>query len=304
MQLRMAGGLWGGVGRSRTVRLAAAVAALLAAFVYANTLRDGLIYDDRPVILVNEAVRQPLDWRTILLTSSWAPKGELTDSYRPLTVWTFALNHAVHGDRPLGYHLVNLLAHAGVSALVVLLAATFGLSGVTAGLAGALFAVHPIHTEAVASVVGRAELLAAGLGLLALLVQRRAAEAGWPLGTSATAALLYASALLAKEQAIAFAALMPLADLVFTDRGSLRVFARRLASRRALVYLALVAITAGYLLLRAVALGQVVGAREIPSWMNPTASASPALRVLTALEVQALALKLLALPIGLSADYS
>jgi tetratricopeptide (TPR) repeat protein len=287
-----------------TVRLPAALGILLAVIVYANTLSHGLVYDDRPVILANEAVRQPLDWRTILLTSSWAPRGEPTDSYRPLTVWTFALDRAVHGEHAFGYHLVNVLIHAAVCALVVMLAAALGCPPMVAGLAGMLFAVHPIHTEAVASVVGRAELLAAALGLLALLVQRRAARAGWPFAASAGAALSYGLALLAKEQAIALLAIMPLADLVFADGGSVRDFVRRLASRRALVYLALAGVTGGYLLLRAVALGQVVGAREIPFWMNPAASAEPALRVLTALAVQALALGRLVLPIGLSADYS
>jgi protein O-mannosyl-transferase len=299
----VAGG--GGTDAERTsIVRAAAVAAFLAIAVSANSLSNGLVYDDRTVVARNEAVRHPFGWRTLLL-SSWEPDAQTIITYRPLTTWTFALNWAAHGDRPFGYHLVNVLAHAGVSALVVALAAAFGLSATAAGLVGALFAVHPIHTEAVANVVGRAEILAAGLTLLALLLQRRCAAAGWTLSAGASSVLACALAMLAKEEAIVLPALAPLADLVLLDRGSPRLFLRRLRGRRALFYLAVVAVAAGYLLLRTAALGRVTGAREtVGFWMNPAASAATPHRVLTALEVLALAIKLLVLPVGLSADYS
>ena len=295
-----------GTGAERTnIVRAAAVAAFIAVAVYANSLSNGLVYDDRTVVVRNEAVRHPFGWRALLLTSSWAPDAQVIIAYRPLTTWTFALNYAAHGDGPFGYHLVNVLAHAGVSALVVALAAAFGLSATAAGLAGALFAVHPIHTEAVGNVVGRAEILAAGLTLLALLWQRRCAAAGWTLSAGASSILACALAMLAKEQAIALAALAPLADLALLDGGSPRLFLRRLRGRRALFYLALAAVTACYLLLRTAALGHVAGSREtIGFWMNPAASAPTPRRVLTALKVLAVAIKLLILPVGLSADYS
>src|SRR2546427_3869473 len=147
----------------------------LAIAVYVDSLGNGLVLDDESVIVENQAVRHPLDWRTILLTSSWFSDVAPSIAYRPLTTWTFALDHALHAERPFGYHLVNVLGHAAVTALVVALAASLGLSPPAAGLAGALFAVHPIHTEVVANGVGRAEILAAGLALVALLAWRRAA---------------------------------------------------------------------------------------------------------------------------------
>src|SRR5437867_4445911 len=129
------------------IRWAAAASAILALAVYFNSLQNGLVYDDLHVIVGNEAAHHPLDWRTILLTPSWFLQGNPSIQYRPLTTWSFALDYAVHGDRPFGYHLVNVLAHAGVSALVVLVGVALGLSLPAAALAGALFAVHPIHTE-------------------------------------------------------------------------------------------------------------------------------------------------------------
>src|SRR5439155_25289410 len=136
---------------------AAAVAALAFA-VFANSLSNGLTAEDTAAI-VGAAAHHPLDWRALLST----PAGNV---YRPLTAWTFAVDHALHGDQPFGYHLMNVLGHAGAAALVVLLARALGLSVVTTGLAGALFAVHPIHGDAVASAAGRSVILAAGLALL------------------------------------------------------------------------------------------------------------------------------------------
>src|SRR5439155_1036038 len=118
----------------------------------------------------------------------------------------------------------------------------------------------------------------------------------------------YALALLAKEYAIALVVLLPLGDLLFADEGSPGLFLRRLRGTRGLSYVALAAVTAGYLALRTAALGDVIGARgmgpgQIPFWLNPVASAPTTTRVLTALEVLALALWRLVAPFRLSAAY-
>ena len=94
-------------------------------------------------------------------------------SYRPLCVLSFRLNHALGGLHPFGYHLGNVILHAVATGLfthTVLL-----LTGRTfvAQVAGLLFASHPIHTEAVAGVVGRADILACCFFLLAFQAYMR-----------------------------------------------------------------------------------------------------------------------------------
>jgi len=296
--------------RDRRVVIVAGLGALLAVAVYWNSLPNGLVYDDVNAIEKNEAVRDPADLRTIFLTPSWKRSGDpVPISYRPLTTWTFAVDHAIHGTTPLGYHLGNVIGHAVVTALLVVLAGATGVSVVSAGLAGLLFAVHPVHTEVVANGVGRAEILAAGLSLLALLLGRRAAEREWSFSACSGAASAYGLALLAKEHAIALLVVLPLADLLLTDGGSPGRFVAGLRGRRALFYVALGGVTAAYLVFRAIALGSVVGAggqgfQAIPYWANPLASAPATVRVLTALRVLAMAAGLLVWPHGLSADYS
>jgi hypothetical protein len=94
-------------------------------------------------------------------------------SYRPLCVATFRLNYAFSGFKPWSYHLLNVILHCTATALVVITAKRIlphfciKVGSIVAGLT---FAVHPIHTEAVAGIVGRADLAACNLFLLSFLL--------------------------------------------------------------------------------------------------------------------------------------
>ncbi|KAJ9585867.1 hypothetical protein L9F63_020487, partial [Diploptera punctata] len=81
-------------------------------------------------------------------------------SYRPLCVLTFRLNYMMGGFKAWGYHLVNILLHCLATSLVVRLGRLLFPSHVPVAVTGLLFAAHPIHTEAVAGVVGRADVAA------------------------------------------------------------------------------------------------------------------------------------------------
>jgi len=197
------------------VRGAAALAAVLAIATYANSLGGELLYDDVTDIVRNRLVRD-FEVARIFGEPSWATwVGIGYAGYRPVTTLTFALNHAVHGLLPMGYHVVNVGLHAAVSALLVaVLARVLGRPAV-AGIAGALFATHPVHTEAVASVVGRADVLATLLALLcwwALLGRERRRDVPFVRGVLAAAAL--ALAILAKESAVAILGVVVLTDLL------------------------------------------------------------------------------------------
>lgn len=81
---------------------------------------------------------------------------------------TYRWNHWISGYSPWSYHLVNVMLHVLVTGLMYQLGKLL-LSRTAAGFASVLFAVHPIHTEAVASVVGRADLLAGVFLLLSVI---------------------------------------------------------------------------------------------------------------------------------------
>lgn len=88
-------------------------------------------------------------------------------------MFTFRLNYLLGGFQPWGYHLVNVLLHCLATALVVRVARAIlppAKTKVGSAIAGLTFASHPIHTEAVAGVVGRADLAACNFYLLSFLV--------------------------------------------------------------------------------------------------------------------------------------
>ncbi len=136
-------------------------------------------------------------------------------SYRPLTVLTFRLNYLLHELQPLGYHLVNVILHAGVSLLYHALASSL-LPPVPACVAALLFAVHPVHTEAVTGVVGRAELLASVFFLLVFLQYGKMCRQSGGLRWRGMmlVCLLIAAAMLSKEQGITVIAVCVLQEVI------------------------------------------------------------------------------------------
>jgi len=142
-----------------------AAGVLLAAFAaFAGTLSYPFVHDDLTVIGANPIVQERGRALDAFHTDYWAMRkgDEKRDRlYRPLTVLTLALNHALGGEGPAGYRLLNVLLHALASLLLLWAALRSGLGPHAAGAVALLFALHPIHTEAVNAVVARADLMAA-----------------------------------------------------------------------------------------------------------------------------------------------
>lgn len=183
-------------------RRPAASAALVAALAFLNTLPNEPVLDDGWAVLDNPLVRS-FDLAQTFRAEYGAGGATVAGVYRPVATLTWALQYAVHGRMPAGYHLVNVLLHAAATALVVLLARRVVAAvaperaAASALGAGLLFAVHPAHVEAVAPLVARADLLAAvaGLGALLLALSPRPAWR-WP-----AAFALLAAGVLGKETA-------------------------------------------------------------------------------------------------------
>ena len=132
----------------------ALLCAVVATLAYLNTLSCGLVYDDIGAIRKNMDLRPSTPWLRLLYNDYWGqPMADEFShkSYRPLTVATFRLNYMLHELEPLGYHLVNVLLHSAVVYLYVLLCGAVFSQVWPALIAGLLFAVHPIHTEAVST---------------------------------------------------------------------------------------------------------------------------------------------------------
>ncbi|XP_016886467.1 transmembrane and TPR repeat-containing protein 3 isoform X3 [Cynoglossus semilaevis] len=173
---------------------------------YWNSLLCGFVFDDVSAILDNKDLRPSTPLRNLFLNDFWGtPMAEERShkSYRPFTVITFRLNYFFSELNAASYHLLNVVFHAIVCVLFLRVCRLF-LDRKSALVAAVLFAVHPIHTEAVTGVVGRAELLSSIFLLAAFLAYTKSAGADHSIVWTpiALTVVLVAAATLCKEQGI------------------------------------------------------------------------------------------------------
>lgn len=287
--------------RRRTDLVAGCAVAALAILVYANSLSNGFVNDDMTIIVKNPAIRALSNFRAIFFANYWPKDQDLL--YRPVVILSYALSYALAGLSPIHYHLVNVLLHAGNSALVYRLSASL-LKARDIALAGAAaFAVHPIHTEAVANAAGRAELLANAFLLLSWIwYLRRDEVSGRGQGRWLVVSVVtFGLALFTKEHAIVLPGLLVLSDLFRSaERGLRPVQAVWEKCWSAYVWYFLPIL--GYVAMRFAVLGAL---RSHDSFwiVNPLADTDLWSRLLTAVKILGRYLWLLLFPVHLSHTY-
>uniref|UniRef100_A0A4W6EVY4 dolichyl-phosphate-mannose--protein mannosyltransferase n=1 Tax=Lates calcarifer TaxID=8187 RepID=A0A4W6EVY4_LATCA len=221
-----------------TVRLEAvwaagryAVLAALCALCYSNSLRGELVHDDVWAIINNPDVRPGSSLRNIFSNDFWGKRmadNTSHKSYRPLCILTFKLNILLGGMAPLHFHIVNVCLHCAVTCLLVHTCERYVFEDSRlAFITALLFAVHPVHTEAVSGIVGRADVLACLLFLLTFLSYIRsvgvcASEDSVPPTVSAwslfVSLLLGTCAMLVKETGITVFGVCALYDALVLDQ--------------------------------------------------------------------------------------
>jgi Flp pilus assembly protein TadD len=265
---------------------------------YLPVHRAAFVYDDFDYVVQNPLVTGPSIDLLSIFTTPYPPDHPEQKLYRPMVTLSYAIDHQLWGMAdhpawsPTRFHWTNLAWHL---AAVVLL---FGLVRQlqrqpddpgcpwVAGLAVALFALHPLATESVAWISGRAELMAGAFGLASLLLALRyTLSQSWQDVMGAM--ILFALALLSKESAIVIPLLAGVLCWWQIKTGASRV-TDRTWHRLAIGYIALAAI---YLVVRAwcfrdVALANMAYA-DVPN---------PILRLLTALKVLAQYISLALIP--------
>jgi tetratricopeptide (TPR) repeat protein len=286
----------------RHSHLLAALALIALAFLaFANSFDGGFVLDNRALILNDPRLREATasNLGLILRHTYWWPTGE-GGVYRPFTTLSYLFNYAIldNGSQPGGYHWVNSILHAVNALLAYALAIRFLRKLWPAFFAAALWAVHPVQTEAVTNIVGRADLLAAtGLlgGFLAYVRSRE--TTGWQrwvwlIGIAAFMAV----GVFSKENAVVLPGVIVLYELVF--RKERRETARNLTGLAAtLPALALMFWQRSVVLTASLP-------KEVPFTDNPILGAGFLAGRWTAIKVLARYLWLTVWPARLSSDYS
>ncbi|XP_037032367.1 protein O-mannosyl-transferase Tmtc3 [Bradysia coprophila] len=173
---------------------------------YYNSINCDFVFDDISAIKDNKDLRPESSFKQIFLNDFWGTpmqKEQSHKSYRPLCVLTFRWNYFFHELNPMGYHAVNVFLHGIVCVMFYNMCRIF-LRTNSSFVAAMLFSVHPIHTEAVTGVVGRAEILSSVFFLAAFTFYTKAiADRSLTIWLNMCLSMVsVATAMLCKEQGI------------------------------------------------------------------------------------------------------
>ena len=266
---------------------------LLSWLLYANTLSNKFAFDDKSLVVENRLVNESYTISEVFSTNYRYGSGFIGDGlYRPLVILSFILNKtdSVH---PFPFHLVNCTLNALNTILLfsLFMALTKNLS--VSFLGSVIFAFHPIHTEAVANIAGRPELLCMFFMLLSW-ISTEYLKNSW-ISYFSSGLFLFA-ALLSKETAVMLPFMVIAVDAVLKRP----VLKRPLLSN----YIVMVVIITLYFVIRLKALSSI-SLGFTPDFVdNPIAGSPAGERIATAFSVFIRYIVLLLFPVRLSADYS
>jgi protein O-mannosyl-transferase len=256
-------------------RLHAILIFVLSVLLYANTFTHDFVLDDSIVIIDNmfttegiKGIGGIMKYDTFYGFFKEAGKAALVAGgrYRPLTLVLFATAYQFFGKNPFPYHVMTVLLFALTCAtlyftLLKLFRHRFSdiMAATMAFAAALLFTAHPVHTEAVANIKGSDEIVTLLGSLGAVLLSLKAFETkkiGWTIATG----IVFFLALLAKENAITFLAIVPMVYFVFLDAKKATIFQQMMPF--------LVA-TVAFLILRTAVIGASFGDTPLELMNNP-----------------------------------
>jgi hypothetical protein len=285
------------------------IIAILAAVPYLQSLDYGYVLDDQIVITGNQFTKKGIDGiGDILSTESMTGYfGEQKDlvagaRYRPLSIVTFAIEQSIAPDKPALGHLGNIIFYIitclllyRVFLLWLPLKASQQWWWSIPFVAAVFFALHPVHTEVVANIKGRDEIMTftGALGAIWFSMKWLSDKKWHWLLLSGTSFFL---GLLSKENAITFLAVIP-AGLYFFTRAERNDYVKILTPILAATFI--------YLLIRYQVIGYFLSSgKEITDLMNnPFVEMRPDQKMATIFYTLGLYLKLLVFPYVLTHDY-
>jgi len=256
--------------------------ALIGILVYANVLQGAFVWDDEVLVVKNTYIRDFAHFGNIFTENILGGVRRMSAFYRPLQVLTYALDFSVWKLDPFGYHLGSVLWHVGAAFGVFFFLTALTVSRRAALWTALFFVVHPVHTEAVSYISGRADSLAALFIFLSLTFYVRCARHSRP-GLIMALSLFAAAALLSKEVAL----LLPFMALLYHHTLKVKI--------RPAAFAALLFVAAGYLILRRFFSAHLAGEME--------ATLTLAQRIPGSFAAYAQYLRLLVWPAGLHMEY-
>jgi len=287
-----------------------------AVISYANSLDGELFSDNALIIKESPIVTRPGNADKVFTAAYWAMH-TAQNLYRPLTIWSYRVQYLGFGseDNPRPYHAANLIIHAlnallvfAVLARLARTARSFGeddrLNVLFAAFGAALFATHPVATEDVANIVGRADMLAMLFLLCGLWLHMKAGGKRGGMFWHVIAGLCLLGGMLSKESAIAMVGIVAAHDILFLPpRKEEQSLPKWVLGRVKACYWFYAVMLGVWYLMRTLAVGEMSGTR-VAYLDNPLAYMPFLQREATAIVMLGLYMWRTVWPVTLSADYS
>lgn len=283
---------------------AALALGLLALLPYLNALRADFTFDDKVIVRDNPRLAAPERLGELFTSHYFGGPLATAKNYRPVVLLTYALQRWTTGTDPFPFHAVNVALHVAVTLLFAAWLLSLGMPRSPSLAAAALFAVVPIHAEAVTGIVGRAELLVALLVFLGAILFRRATDGPRLLAAPYAGALAaYVLALFTKENAVVLPGVVVLGELLRRDAPA--PLAARLR-RKAPAAAGLLAPLAAFVFVRATIVGSSLLTPKSAFFDldNPLAPLPGLLRAVNGLGLLLRYARQTIVPLGYSADHS
>ncbi|MFH1395618.1 MAG: hypothetical protein ABIH09_05625, partial [Candidatus Omnitrophota bacterium] len=216
----------------KTVVLSVVLIALIGFAVYFNSLNGTFIWDDDHLVKDNIYITNAVHFPTLFSAHIGAGAHIDYSSYRPLQMVTYLIDYSFWKLDVRGYHLTNILLHILASIALYWLISVLFKNSLLALLASLFFVCHPIHTEAVSYISGRADSLALLFMLLCLVFYIKKSGISYFFALTC-----YVLALLSRENAVMLVTLIPLCCYSCNKRVNIKKFLPLLSI--ALIYLCL-----------------------------------------------------------------
>ena len=203
---------------------------ILGFAVYANSLHGEFIWDDNHLVKNNPHIKSWSHLPKIFTESiGRSATGVKSNGYRPLQTFSYLINHSISGSNSIrSYHLTNALLHVFVALCIYWLINILFRDRLLSFLTSVFFVVHPIHTEAVAYISGRADSLAVLFMLLSIIFYVKYLRSD-RLILNICVCLSYVFALLSKESSLILPLLLLLCHYIHEKKIELKRFSPILA---------------------------------------------------------------------------
>lgn len=189
--------------------------------IYGDVINGAFVWDDFDNVVNNTFIRSPSNVSDFFTKNLIAGAGKTIDWYRPILLVSYSIDYSLWGLNPIGYHIVNILFHIVSAAILFIIVNKLFNKTTIAWWASILFLIHPVQTEAVSYISGRADLLIVFFLLLSFyffLLFHKSANHKKRTTFFTLSLFSFSIALFSKETAFIFPGILLLYHITFNEK--------------------------------------------------------------------------------------